>query len=170
MSQKNNSIKELTKKLLGAQSIRYIISSVIAFIIDYVVLLLLEKLFSGLGLSLAMELAALLSFAVSSQINFHINRLWVFKSNKSVLAEMGGYYGLAIVSFSVKTFVLLELFVRVLKLPTWIAKPIAEAVMFIVNYFVQKKIIFKKIITGTLKKRVPFIFRHKKLTASKNHP
>lgn len=144
MSQKNNSIKELTKKLLGAQSIRYIISSVIAFIVDYVVLLLLEKLFSGLGLSLAMELAALLSFAVSSQINFHINRLWVFKSNKSVLAEMGGYYGLAIVSFSVKTFVLLELFVRVLKLPTWIAKPIAEAVMFIVNYFVQKKIIFKK--------------------------
>ena len=57
---------------------------------------------------------------------------------------MGGYYGLAIVSFSVKTFVLLELFVRVLKLSTWIAKPIAEAVMFIVNYFVQKKIIFKK--------------------------
>lgn len=142
LSRKTNPVVELVKKLLGAQSIRYIISSVIAFIIDYTVLLILEKLFSGF--TLAMELAAILSFAVSSQINFHINRLWVFKSSKSVLAEMGGYYGLAIVSFSVKTFVLLELFVRVLKLPTWIAKPIAEAIMFVVNYFVQKKIIFKK--------------------------
>lgn len=144
MSQKSISIRELVKKLVDTQSIRYIISSVIAFIFDYITLLLLERLFKRSGFSLAMECAAILSFAVSSQINFHINRLWVFRSNKNVLAEMGGYYGLAIVSFSVKTFVLLELFVRVIKLPTWLAKPIAETLMFVINYFVQKKIIFRK--------------------------
>ena len=45
---------------------------------------------------------------------------------------------------SLKTFVLLELFVRVAGLPTIIAKPIAEVVMFVFNFFVQKKIIFRK--------------------------
>lgn len=144
LSQNNKSLSELVKKLLDAKSVKYTISSVICFVIDYTILLLLEKLFKGLGFSLAMELAAILSFAVSSQINFHINRLWVFKSNKNILAEMGGYYSLALVSFSVRTFVLMELFVRVMKLPTWIAKPIAEVAIFVFNYFIQKKIIFKK--------------------------
>lgn len=144
MSQKNKSLSELIKKLAEAKSVKYLISSVICFVIDYTILLLLEKLFKGLGLTLAMEAAAVISFAISSQVNFHINRLWVFKSNKSVLAEMGGYYSLALVSFSIRTFVLMELFVRVMKLPVWIAKPIAEVAIFVVNYFVQKKIIFKK--------------------------
>lgn len=144
MTQENNPLKELVKKLLGAKSMRYLMSSALSFIVDYTFLLLFEKLFSGFGLKFTMELAAILSFAVSSQINFHINRLWVFKSNKSILAEMSGYYSLALVSFSVKTFAIMELFVRIFKLPTWIAKPIADTVMFVVNYFVQKKIIFKK--------------------------
>ena len=138
MSQNNKSLSELIKKLAEAKSVKYLISSVICFVIDYTILLLLEKLFKGLGLTLAMEAAAVISFAISSQVNFHINRLWVFKSNKNVLAEMGGYYSLALVSFSIR------LFVRVMKLPVWIAKPIAEVAIFVVNYFVQKKIIFKK--------------------------
>lgn len=144
MSQNNKSLSGFIKKLAEAKSVKYLISSVICFAVDYTILLLLEKLFKGLGLAIAMELAAIISFAISSQINFHINRLWVFKSNKSVLAEMGGYYSLALVSFSLRTFVLMELFVRVMKLPTWIAKPIAEVAIFVVNYFIQKKIIFKK--------------------------
>lgn len=130
------------RQLLGLSTIRYIVSSVIAFIIDYVCILVLEGLFSEIPA--AMELAAVIAFLISSQVNFHINRLWVFKAKKSLLAEMGGYYALAAVSFCFKTFVALELLVRVLKLPLWIGKPIAEAVMFIVNYFVQKKLIFKK--------------------------
>ena len=129
------------KELFEARPVRYLISSVIAFAADYAVLLILEPLFSGMTF-LSMELAAAISFAISSQINFWINRLWVFKSEKSPLPELGGYYSLALISFSVKTFVLLELFVRVFGLPLFIAKPIAEALMFAFNYIVQKKIIF----------------------------
>ncbi len=129
------------KKLFEARPVRYLISSVIAFAADYAVLLILEPLFSGMTF-LSMELAAAISFAISSQINFWINRLWVFKSEKSPLPELGGYYSLALISFSVKTFVLLELFVRVFGLPLFIAKPISEAMMFAFNYIVQKKIIF----------------------------
>ena len=135
-------VKKIITSETGVQSVKYLISSCIAFAVDYVILLALERLFSGFAL--AMELAAVISFCVSSQINFHINRLWVFKKREGLLAELGGYYALALVSFSLKTFVLLELFVRVAGLPTIIAKPIAEVVMFVFNFFVQKKVIFRK--------------------------
>ncbi len=129
-------------RLLEKRPVRYFISSCIAFAVDYLLLLALERLFSGW--TLAMEAAATIAFLCSSQINFHINRLWVFKSEKSVIAQMGGYYGLAAVSFVVKTFVIMELLVRALGAPTWIAKPVAEAVMFVFNYIVQKTLIFRK--------------------------
>ena len=130
-------VKKIITSETGVQSVKYLISSCIAFAVDYVILLALERLFSGFAL--AMELAAVISFCVSSQINFHINRLWVFKKREGLLAELGGYYALALVSFSLKTFALLELFVRVAGLPT-----IAEVVMFVFNFFVQKKVIFRK--------------------------
>ena len=135
-------IKALTVKLYNVQALRYIVSSGIAFVIDYVLLFIIE---SALGeLSLAMEIAAIVAWIISSQINFWINRVWVFGSKKSPLPELGGYYALAAVSFSVKTFVLLELMVRVLTVPLVIAKPIAEVIMFAVNFIIQKLLIFKK--------------------------
>ena len=117
-------IKELIIKLYNMQALRYIASSGIAFIIDYALLLVLEATFGGI--TLAMEVAAILAWLVSSQINFWINRVWVFGSKKNPLPELGGYYALAAVSFSIKTFVLLELMVRVLNIPLIISKPIAE--------------------------------------------
>ncbi len=124
------------------QPIRYGISSVIAFVIDYAILLVVEWLLGDF--SLAMEVAAVAAFCVSSQVNFHINRRWVFRSEKSMWAEMGGYYALAAVSFTVKTFVLMEVMTRAFLFPTWLAKPIAEVIMFVINFAVQKLLIFRK--------------------------
>lgn len=137
-----NKLKQLIIKLYNMTPLRYIASSGVAFIIDYALLLVLEHLMSGLSVS--MEIAAVIAWLVSSQTNFWINRLWVFKSDKKILPELGGYYALAGTSFCVKTFVLLELFCRVLNIPLPIAKPLAEAVMFAVNYVVQKLLIFKR--------------------------
>lgn len=137
-----NKIKDSIKKFFSAQSVRYFASSCAAFAADYALLLVLDKLLGGASV-FSMEISAIIAFAISSQINFWINRLWVFRSKKSPLPELGGYYSLALVSFSIKTFVLLELFVRVIGLPLAISKPAAEAIMFAVNYFVQKKIIFR---------------------------
>lgn len=131
------------KKFLAAQSVRYLISSCVAFAADYTVTLALNAIFSG-ATFLSMELAVVIAFAVSSQINFWINRIWVFRSKKSPLPELGGYYSLALVSFTVKTLLLLEPLVRLFSLPIAIAKPIAEVIMFAVNYFVQKKLIFRR--------------------------
>ncbi|MBQ8622858.1 MAG: GtrA family protein [Oscillospiraceae bacterium] len=124
------------------QALRYIVSSGIAFIIDYALILLFERLFGGFVL--ALEAAAIAAWMISSQVNFWINRIWVFRSQKSFMPELGGYYALAAASFSVKTFVLLELMVRVLTIPLAIAKPVAEVVMFAANFIVQKTVIFKR--------------------------
>ena len=133
----------MVKQLLKSQPIRYFLSSCLAFAAEYVILLALNALLAGVTL-FSMELGAVIAFVFGSQINFWVNRLWVFRSKKAVLPELGGYYSLAAVSFSIKTFVLLELFVRVIGMPLAIAKPIAEAVMFAVNYFVQKLLIFRR--------------------------
>lgn len=135
-------LKKLIIRLYNMTSLRYIASSGIAFIIDYALHLTLESAFSGFAL--ALEVGAVIAWAVSSQTNFWINRKWVFRSDKAVLPELGGYYGLAGFSFVIKTFVLLELMCRVLMIPLFIAKPIGEVVMFAFNYLVQKKLIFKR--------------------------
>ena len=136
-------LKGLIVKLLDVQSVRYLLSSCIAFAADYVILLILNSFISGTTV-FSMEISAIIAFAVSSQINFWINRKWVFKSDKSPLPELGGYYSLALVSFSVKTFVLMEIMVRLLKFPIALARPIAEVSMIAFNYTVQKMLIFKR--------------------------
>lgn len=135
-------LKDLILKLYNMTSLRYIASSGIAFIIDYVLHLAFDNAFSSFALSL--EIAAVIAWIFSSQTNFWLNRLWVFRSEKAFLPELGGYYTLAGFSFVIKTFVLLEIMCRVLKIPLFVAKPIGEVVMFTFNYLVQKKIIFKK--------------------------
>lgn len=131
------------KGLLGRQAVRYFLSSCAAFAVDYAITLILSAALGGL-VPMAMELAATVAFACSSQVNFHINRAWVFRSHKKIWPELVGYYSLALVSFSVKTFVLLEALVRLVGLPLALAKPLAEAVMFVFNFFVQKLLIFRR--------------------------
>jgi len=135
-------LKDLMIRLYNMTSLRYVVSSGVAFVIDYVLHLALERAFSSFAL--ALEVAAVVAWIFSSQTNFWLNRRWVFRSQKAILPELGGYYTLAGFSFAIKTFVLLELMCRVLQIPLFIAKPIGEVVMFAFNYLVQKKLIFKK--------------------------
>ena len=68
----------------------------------------------------------------------------MFRSEKPPLPELGGYYSLALISFALKTYVFIEIMYRLIKLPLAVAMPVAEVIMFAVNYFVQKKIIFRR--------------------------
>lgn len=136
-------IKNKISELLKRRPVRYFLSSCAAFAINYAVLLALEWLLRGRS-GLSMELAAIPAFILSSQVNFWINRRWVFCSDKAALPELAGYYSLALFSFLVKTYLLLEFGVRVLRLPLAVASPISEAVMFLINYAVQKTVIFRR--------------------------
>ncbi len=136
--------------------LKYFASSVLAFIVNYVLfLLLLNFVFTGetalpvqgvINKVLTLghrECALVFAWIVSSFTNFTLNRVWVFKSDVGVVKGAAEYYSLAVVSFLIKAL-LFELFVRLLFIPEWIAVPVSEAAMYIINYIVQKKFIFKK--------------------------
>jgi len=126
---------------LASRSLKYLFSSGVAFILDYILLLLFDRLIPS---AVSMELAAPIAWVVSSLTNFFINRNFVFRSNAPLAAAIPEYYGLAGTVFVLKTYVLLELMTRVMHIPLWIAKLFAEAVFFVSNYFIQKKLIFRK--------------------------
>jgi len=127
---------------LGSRSLKYLFSSGLAFIIDYVLLVAIARLLAFDG---AVELvAAPAAWIVSSLTNFFLNRNFVFRSNTPLLVALPEYYGLAGIVFLLKTYVLLELMVRVIGMPLELAKLVAEVVFFVSNYFIQKKFIFKK--------------------------
>lgn len=123
----------------GFVPLKYLASSVVAFGVNYVLLLVLDKRIPSVG---SMELAALIAWIVSSFINFTINRKWVFRANGSYRKAFLEYYSLATVVFCIKTFGFLELLTRVLHLELWFAVPVAEVILFVGNYFIQKKWIF----------------------------
>ncbi len=127
---------------LASRSLKYVFSSGVAFVIDYALLVLIAGLLNFEG---SVELvAAPAAWLVSSLTNFFMNRNFVFRSDTPLLVALPEYYGLAGVVFLLKTYVLLELLVRALHIPLAVAKPVAEVVFFISNYFIQKKFIFKK--------------------------
>lgn len=136
---------EKWKSFLGAMRergfipLKYLASSVAAFGVNYVLLLVLDKRIPSVG---SMELAAVIAWIVSSFLNFTLNRKWVFRSDTSYKAAFLEYYSLAVVVFCIKTFGFLELLTRVLHLELWFAVPVAEAILFVCNYFIQKKWIF----------------------------
>lgn len=142
-----NKLTGLLKKY--SRQLKYILSSVIAFAIDYTLLLIFDKLLPVASL----EIGALIAWCVSSAVNFTLNRCFVFRSDAPLKLAIPEYYGLAGVVFVLKTYVLLELLTKVLKLPVSIAKPICEVVFFVMNYFVQKIFIFPQKKNGEKNKR-----------------
>ena len=142
-SQKGSSIfLRLYRKFMDSQSLKYIFSSCVAFAIDYVLLIVLER---SLPISVGtLEIAAAIAWICSSLVNFFINRNFVFRSSAPLRVALPEYYGLAGIVFVLKTYVLLEILARVFHIRIEIAKPIAEVVFFVINYIIQKLFIFKK--------------------------
>ncbi|MBQ7354532.1 MAG: GtrA family protein, partial [Clostridia bacterium] len=76
----------------------------------------------------------------SSQYNFMVNHFLVFRKKGGYWKAMVQYYSLATVILfgKVGTLLLLESW------PLAVAKIVCEAAFFLVNYFVQKKLIFNR--------------------------
>lgn len=113
--------------------IRFASSSIISFIIDYVlytVLFLLSK-----KIILSNTVARL----ISASVNYNLNKKMVFKYNKKESKSLFKYILLAVAILICNTFILgiLSLFMNSL-----VAKIITEIILFFINYFVQKNIIF----------------------------
>lgn len=133
---------KMIKKLLSVKLIRYGLSSLFAFAINYAILLFFKYEFNGMTLNL--EIAATIGWIVSSNANFFINRIFVFHDQGKLAPAYFKYYGVAIPVFLIKNLGLLELLVRVVHVPTEIASPLSETLMFIITYFFQKMLVFRQ--------------------------
>ena len=124
---------------MHSTSLKFLFSAVIAFLVDYILLLALAPLIP-LGASLSRGVAKVLAWVCSSQTNFHLNRLLVFCKTGGLWSSMLQYYSLAgVVLLGKVAGVMVLSFI-----PLWLANLICEAAFFVFNYFVQKKLIFKK--------------------------
>ncbi len=117
--------------------IKFSFASIISFIIDYCLFLLLFFVTKRIVLS------NVVARIVSACLNFYLNRKYVFQSDKNIVFSVLSYGSLAIFILLCNTYLLKLLIVNV-HLYEWFSKIIVEFVMFFVSWFVQRFVIFKK--------------------------
>lgn len=118
----------------------FVASSLIAALVDYVLVLLLEPLFSHIPAIAAPLLAATAVARVASSLcNYFINGKLVFEecSKRSILR----YYLLVVAIYAVNYLLLLALNMI---LPLWLAKIIVEIVLYPVSFYMQRRFVFAR--------------------------
>ena len=127
----------------GNSGVKYIITSVIAFIVDNGIY---NLLFFVLGKEKTV-LAQLTARVISSTCQCNLNYFWVFGKNGEYVKSVIKYYCLCIPQTFVST-VLLTMLINRLSVSTPILataiKIVIEAVLFAISFFIQKYWVFKK--------------------------
>lgn len=126
-----------------SQIIKYLISSLAAFATDIILFIICNKL-----LLLGVMLSTVIARIISSAVNFTLNKKVVFHSHGNSIKALMKYYALAIPvmlisAFGVKGLCLL-LSVPDNSIIITLIKVIVDFILFILNYNLQKKWIFKK--------------------------
>ena len=129
-----NTIKD--SYLVYKEIIKFSLSSITSFIIDYILFAILSLTTNKIILS------NITSRIISSTINYILNKNIVFKNKDSKLTTLTKYILLAITILSLNT-VILNILTKQLQINHLIAKIITEIILFILSWLIQKKIIFK---------------------------
>ena len=115
--------------------IKFSLSGIISFLIDYILFIVFKVVLNNI------TIANVIARAISSTINYIINKNIVFKSNKNIAKSLLEYYGLVIFILLINTLLLNLLSIIINPI---LAKLIVEIVLFIISWLVQKKLIFKR--------------------------
>lgn len=127
-----NAIKDSYK--IYKEIIKFSLSSIMSFLIDYVLYILFNLLTSNIVLS------NILARIISGTTNYCVNKSLVFKSTKTVKNTFYKYVVLAITILIFNTLLVL-LLSNIMNI--YLAKLLTEVILFIVSWLVQKIIIFK---------------------------
>ena len=123
--------------------LKYIVSAFISFALDLILFSLFSFLLKkGIG-DKSIFIATIMARVISSLVNYFINRNKVFKNNENKMdvKTLTKYYLLVIIQMLVSATVVTSIYKSVHIYETLIKIPV-EIVLFMVNYFVQKKFIF----------------------------
>lgn len=122
--------------------IKFASSSLLCFVVDYLLFILLVQLTGSWGVAASVTFANITARIVSASLNFSLNRKVVFRHDGNLARGALQYFALAVFIMLAGTLVLNVLVA--LGLVPYIAKIITELGLFIVSFVLQKKIIFKK--------------------------
>lgn len=120
--------------LIYKQLIKFMLSSISSFVLDYVIYALL------LSLNIELVGANLIARLISANYNYFVNKSLVFHNKENLSKTIFKYYVLAIFVIIINTL-LLSLLVNI-GLNKYVAKLIVEFVLFIVSFVIQKRYIF----------------------------
>ena len=118
------------------QIIKFSLSSIMSFIIDYIFYSIFIILIGSLTIS------NVLARIISATTNYLINKNIVFKSNRKTSKTFVEYFLLASLILILNTL-LLNIIVKA-GINLFIAKIIVEIILFILSWTIQKKEIFRK--------------------------
>ena len=119
------------------QIIKFSFSSITSFLLDYLMYSLMFLFTQNL------ELSNIIARIISGSANYTINKRFVFKDNSKKSKSFGQYVTLAIVILFLNT-TLLKFMVNILGLNAFISKIFVELILFILSWFIQKRVIFKE--------------------------
>ena len=132
-------IKENKEEIV--RILKYVFSSGTSFVLDLLLFTIFQWIFSNINLStmLCIFLATIFSRIMSSLYNYFMNSRFVF--NNKDIKTIVAYFILVIIQMFMSAF-LVSLIERIVLINTTIIKFFVDIVIFIINYIVQKTIIF----------------------------
>ena len=116
---------------------RYIGASLLSFLVEYILFMILVHNIKSIFIS------TYIARFFSSLVNYFLNKRVVFKSDKNAIVCLVEYYILVILSGTLSA-ACIKLIVGIIGGHVGIIKILVDTTIFLLNYFVQKKIIFKK--------------------------
>ena len=135
-------IKDLFKKYYVY--ITYIISAGISFFLDLALFSLFLWVFDGF--SAAIILASYTARALSSFINYLINKYKVFRYKKREDKKdntVWQYFGLVVINITLSA-IIVDTVVSIIPIYATVIKFFVDILIFVVNFFIQKKFIFNE--------------------------
>ena len=128
-----NAIKDSFK--IYKEIFKFSLSSLSCFFIDYILFVIFNLITNNIVFS------NIIARVVSASTNYGLNRSLVFKSTKRVKTSLVQYILLVAIILTLNTILVTSLSLVINK---FVAKIITEVILFLLSWFVQKNIIFKK--------------------------
>lgn len=122
------------KKKIEKEIIKFSFSSLICFLIDYTVYILVLTVSNNIILS------NIIARIISSMTNFSINKNIVFKEKSNLKEQIIKYFSLVIIILLLNSTLLKMISYTI---NPYISKLLTELILFILSYNIQKKYIFK---------------------------
>ncbi|MBE5806939.1 MAG: glycosyltransferase [Clostridiales bacterium] len=123
---------------------KFCASSLLAFVVDYVLVLLFNAAFLRMfPREKALLFSVVLARIISATVNFLVNRKVVFNGNESLGKSAAKYAALAVCVLIVNYFLIRFLNIT-LGWPLALAKILVEVILFLANFVIQGKFVYRK--------------------------